>query len=223
MGLEFTLLNLLPHLLGSCELNPDNTVLYLDNMTNLLHNTHHNRHPIVHTRGWTRDIFVNQILIWSSSIGSAILQQQCVILDCVITLYFDQDIVAISWALRLIPGLCPANEKCCYKVTPSLIGWLQTWNQSWALCHWKQVTNLMTNRHNTISPPSIITSPLCQGGTLVYPTIEGGWPSSEHLMSQQTSVFHGPFSRKPHWELCHLRTDEVTIDTWTFNAPSEAR
>ena len=28
-----------------------------------------------------------------------------------------------SWGLR------PANERCRYKVTPSLIGWAQTWNQ----------------------------------------------------------------------------------------------
>ena len=26
----------------------------------------------------------------------------------------------------LILGLRPANERCCYKVTPSLIGWVQT-------------------------------------------------------------------------------------------------
>ena len=26
-------------------------------------------------------------------------------------------------------GLCPANERRCYKVTPSLIGWAQTWDQ----------------------------------------------------------------------------------------------
>ena len=28
-----------------------------------------------------------------------------------------------------ILGLCPANERRRYKVTPSLIGWTQTWNQ----------------------------------------------------------------------------------------------
>ena len=32
---------------------------------------------------------------------------------------------------RLILGLCPANERCRYKVTLSLIGWAQTWNQPW--------------------------------------------------------------------------------------------
>ena len=31
----------------------------------------------------------------------------------------------------LIPGLRPANERRCYKVTASLIGWAQTWNQPW--------------------------------------------------------------------------------------------
>ena len=32
----------------------------------------------------------------------------------------------------LILGLRPANERRRYKVTPSLIGWAQTWNQSWS-------------------------------------------------------------------------------------------
>ena len=31
----------------------------------------------------------------------------------------------------LILGLRPANERCRYKVTASLIGWAQTWNQPW--------------------------------------------------------------------------------------------
>ena len=31
----------------------------------------------------------------------------------------------------LILGLCPANERRRYKVTPSLIGWGHTWNQPW--------------------------------------------------------------------------------------------
>ena len=30
------------------------------------------------------------------------------------------------WDTGLILGLCPANERRCYKVTPSLIGWAQT-------------------------------------------------------------------------------------------------
>ena len=36
---------------------------------------------------------------------------------------------------RLIPGLRPANERWCYKVTMSFIGWAQTWNQSCILDH----------------------------------------------------------------------------------------
>ena len=32
---------------------------------------------------------------------------------------------------RPILGLCPANERRCYKVTPSLIGWAQCYNQPW--------------------------------------------------------------------------------------------
>ena len=31
----------------------------------------------------------------------------------------------------LILGLCPTNERRRYKVTPSLIGWIQTYNQPW--------------------------------------------------------------------------------------------
>ena len=38
----------------------------------------------------------------------------------------------------LILGLHPANERRRYKVTPSLIGWAQTWNQSW-MCYQKLV------------------------------------------------------------------------------------
>ena len=34
-------------------------------------------------------------------------------------------------AIGLILSLCPANERQCYLVTTSLIGWTQTKNQSW--------------------------------------------------------------------------------------------
>ena len=40
----------------------------------------------------------------------------------------------------LILGLHPANERHCYKVTPSLIGWAQTWRQSCMRIWIKQVT-----------------------------------------------------------------------------------
>ena len=36
-------------------------------------------------------------------------------------------------AAGLILGLRPANERRRYKVTPSLIGWAQTWKQPWAV------------------------------------------------------------------------------------------
>ena len=39
----------------------------------------------------------------------------------------------------LILGLRPANERRCYKVTPSLIGWAQTQNQPCELIHWGPV------------------------------------------------------------------------------------
>ena len=35
----------------------------------------------------------------------------------------------------LILGLRPTNERRRYKVTPSLIGWAQTWNQPWHCLH----------------------------------------------------------------------------------------
>ena len=35
------------------------------------------------------------------------------------------------WIAGLNLGLCPANEGRRHKVTPSLIGWAQTWNQPW--------------------------------------------------------------------------------------------
>ena len=37
-----------------------------------------------------------------------------------------QEIFSAFSMARLIPGLRPANERRCYKVTPSLIGWAQT-------------------------------------------------------------------------------------------------
>ena len=40
----------------------------------------------------------------------------------------------LQWMSGLILGLRPANERRCYKVTPSLIGWAQTQNQPWLLC-----------------------------------------------------------------------------------------
>ena len=44
-----------------------------------------------------------------------------------------------STVLGLILGLCPTNERRRYNVTPSLIGWAQTKNQSYSLYDW-QVT-----------------------------------------------------------------------------------
>ena len=40
----------------------------------------------------------------------------------------DENFAAIMWDhfTGLILGLCPANERRRYKVTPSLIGWAQT-------------------------------------------------------------------------------------------------
>ena len=51
-------------------------------------------------------------------------------------------LVELSWQdtssfSGLILGLRPANEKRRYKVTPSLIGWAQTYNQPWAFNPWQ--------------------------------------------------------------------------------------
>ena len=43
------------------------------------------------------------------------------------------DIPESRYAAGLVLGLRPANERRCYKVTPSLIGWAQTWNQPYAV------------------------------------------------------------------------------------------
>ena len=51
----------------------------------------------------------------------------------------------------LILGLHPANDKHCYKVTPSLIGWAQTWNQPWK-CYPKHHT-FYTNLTLVFSAP----------------------------------------------------------------------
>ena len=41
----------------------------------------------------------------------------------------DYELINLLWNTRLILGLRPANERRRYKVTPSPIGWAQTWNQ----------------------------------------------------------------------------------------------
>ena len=41
----------------------------------------------------------------------------------------DVESVSVRHYTGLILGLHPANERRCYKVMPSLIGWVQTWNQ----------------------------------------------------------------------------------------------
>ena len=40
----------------------------------------------------------------------------------------------------LILGLHPANERRCYKVTPSLIGWPQTYSESCARLRWQSIS-----------------------------------------------------------------------------------
>ena len=39
----------------------------------------------------------------------------------------------------LILGLRPANERRRYKVTPSLIGWAQNWNQPWNIVIFRNI------------------------------------------------------------------------------------
>ena len=51
-----------------------------------------------------------------------------------------------AWVIResrLILGLRPANERRRYKVTPSPIGWAQTWNQPWGISN-RCVTRALT-------------------------------------------------------------------------------
>ena len=43
----------------------------------------------------------------------------------------------------LILGLHEANERCCYKVTPSLMGWAQTKNQPWYRAHTWRLRDLL--------------------------------------------------------------------------------
>ena len=55
-----------------------------------------------------------------------------------------------------ILGLRPANERRRYKVTRSLIGWVQTWNQPWDLCShmaisWSNVDPDLWHRQVTMS------------------------------------------------------------------------
>ena len=38
-------------------------------------------------------------------------------------------LVILICTTGLVLGLRPANERCCYKVTPSIIGWVQTQSQ----------------------------------------------------------------------------------------------
>ena len=55
------------------------------------------------------------------------------------TLCYCEDYVYWSWRWQksgLILGLHPANERRRYKVTSSLIGWVQTYNQPWKQHIW---------------------------------------------------------------------------------------
>ena len=55
-------------------------------------------------------------------------QGEC--MTCFPSLYKDNEMTHTYLPITEIPGLilglCPANVRCCYKVTPSLIGWEQT-------------------------------------------------------------------------------------------------
>ena len=42
--------------------------------------------------------------------------------------------LSVSYDIGMILGLHPANERRRYKVTPSLIGWAQAYNQPWDIC-----------------------------------------------------------------------------------------
>ena len=74
----------------------------------------------------------------------------------------------------VILGLRPTNERCRYKVTPSLIGWPQTSNQpcvrvaSWAglhiaCCHWMAVETLSQSPCTALTAGICLPLGLCKG------------------------------------------------------------
>ena len=58
----------------------------------------------------------------------------------------------------LIIGLRPANERRCYKVTPSLIGWAQTQNQPW---HAIMLSDPLFSLHFIIHSLKFSIFPIC--------------------------------------------------------------
>ena len=70
------------------------------------------------------------------------------------THWFCPSELAIS---GLILGLRPANERRRYKVTPSLIGWAQTWNQPCTWCHCLLWISLKDNVHVIVRPHYLIS------------------------------------------------------------------
>ena len=45
----------------------------------------------------------------------------------------NEEVNVYDTVAGLIPGFRPANERRLYKVTLSLIGWVQIWNQAWVV------------------------------------------------------------------------------------------
>ena len=73
------------------------------------------------------------------SIGYKWVEQYQNLRKGVITMIQD---INPSTYTRLILGLHPANERRCYKVTPSLTGWVQTKKQLWDICAWDVDLNI---------------------------------------------------------------------------------
>ena len=64
-------------------------------------------------------------IFWSLGINELTLETFTVLVMVVVNIR--------SWSTGLLLGLHLANERRRYKVTPSLIGWAQTYNQPWGL------------------------------------------------------------------------------------------
>ena len=93
---------------------------------------------------WQEDVighYIRALLIWAVQSTS---RRQEVLFDMMNngTANKTDNTLHIRLMSGLILGLRPANERRRYKVTPSLIGWAQTYNQPWMLYHSKQPPNI---------------------------------------------------------------------------------
>ena len=103
----------------------------------------------------------------------------------------------------LILGLCPANERRRYKVTPSLIGWAQTWNQP---CATHLHPSLRRSRYPCYLTPKFVIMPKIVN--------MDRWTFKPHLIIYILCTWSIRSTTTRLWKGCHQHVDVVmNLDT----------